>query len=364
MYVEDIELKNFRNYKSLNLNFNRDVNIFIGDNAQGKTNILEGIYYCSLCKSHRTNKDRELINLEADSSNITLNIEKGSMKKKIEIKIFKEGKKGIKINSIKVKKISDLIGVFNVVMFSPEDLRIIKDSPSCRRKFIDIELCKLSDRYYYNLVSYNKVLSERNTTLKNSSFLNNDIMDVFERQLAKFGAYITKQRSDYINKLNLYGSKIHSRITKNREEIKFKYITGVKDMNNVENELIAGLKRSRKTDIERRYTNFGPHKDDFEVLINDEDVKNFGSQGQQRTSVLSIKFASINIIKDITGEYPVLLLDDVLSELDSGRQKFVLNSLNQIQTFITCTGVGNILEILNKKASVFLVNDGKVIKTI
>lgn len=362
MYIKNLQLINFRNYDELGIELNKGVNIFIGDNAQGKTNILESIYYCSLAKSHRTNKDKELINWNKEEAYIKAYVSKERLDKNIEIKIFKDGKKGIKINSIKATKLQELIGVFNVVLFSPEDLKIVKESPAHRRKFLDIELCKLNSKYYYSLVQYNKALNERNSLFKKWNQSIEGIIDVYDAQISKFGSYIIKERLKYINKLNEKGKLIHKEITSASEEINFKYLTDIKSAENIEEELNTLLKKSIKSDMERRTTSHGPHRDDFSISINDIDTRNYGSQGQQRTSVLTIKFSSLEIIKDQTGEYPVLLLDDVLSELDLNRQKYILNSINNVQTIVTCTGIENIRNYLSESSKIFRVDSGRITK--
>ena len=363
MYINELHFINFRNYEKLDLNLCNGLNIFTGDNAQGKTNVLEGIYYCSLAKSHRTSKDKELIKWDNDSAYVSINVVRTRLNKKIEIKIFKEGKKGAKINTIKINKISDLIGVFNVVMFSPEDLVIIKGSPASRRKLLDMELCQLNPKYYYNLVQYNKVLNERNTLLRRFKDVDLSIIEIYDTQLSEFGAYIIKERFKYIDKLNQKGKIIHSEITSQEEEIEFKYISEVKHLDNAKEELFRLLEESRRSDIERRTTLNGPHREDFNVYINGVNARNFGSQGQQRTSVLTIKFSSMEIIKDLTGEYPVLLLDDVLSELDTKRRKYILNAVQRMQTIISCTGmeeISNYLENNFKAFKVFNVTSGSI----
>lgn len=360
MYVKYLNLINFRNYKELNLEFCNGTNVFVGDNAQGKTNILEALYYTSIGKSHRTNKDKELIKWNEEEAYIKTYIAKERLDKKIQIKIFKEGKKGININSIKITKLQELVGVLNVVMFSPEDLSIIKDSPSHRRKFLDIELCKLNSRYYYSLSMYKKVLNERNMVLKRYNS-NPDMLDIYDVQLSELGAYIVRERLSYIKMLNHHGSGIHKDITQNRESIEFKYITALKLVEDVKGEIYSSLINNRKRDIERKVTSVGPHRDDLSILINGMDVKIFGSQGQQRTSVLSIKFASLYIIKELTGEYPLLLLDDVLSELDTKRQEYILSSIKNVQTLITCTGFNDIKGNLKSEVfKIFKVNNGTI----
>ncbi|EPY2307428.1 DNA replication/repair protein RecF [Clostridium botulinum] len=361
MYIKNVHLINFRNYDDMYLELSPNTNIFVGNNAQGKTNILESIYYSSIGKSHRTNKDKDLIKWDKNNTYLRTYVSRERLDKTIDINIFKNGKKAITVNKIKIKKISELMGNLNVVMFSPEDLRIIKDSPGNRRKFLDIELCKINNVYYHDLVQYNKILSERNTALKNWNNKINDIIDIYDEQLSKYGAFIIKERNKYLDKLNIIGKNIHKKITNDLEDINFRYLTNIKDFDNAEKELLIVLKKNRKKDLERNSTSIGPHRDDFEVSINNIDTRIFGSQGQQRTAVLTLKFASLEIIKNIIGEYPVLLLDDVLSELDSNRQKFVLNSIDKIQTIITCTGIEEIDKYLDKKQSqLYLVNNGKI----
>lgn len=360
MHIESLILNNFRNYEKLNIKLDKNINIFTGNNAQGKTNVLESIYYCSVGKSYRTNKDKELIQWNKESAYINLYVKKNRLDKKIEIKIFKEGKKGINVNSIKLKKISELFGVFNAVVFSPEDLKIIKDSPVYRRRFLDMELSKLNPQYYFQLVQYNKVLNERNALLKTKFSNNLDILEIYDKQLSRYGSKLIQYRLNYIDKLNYFGKLIHKDITSKKENINFKYNMSIKDIGNIENNLFKCYERNRNKDIYRGSTSIGPHKDDFIILINDIDTRNYGSQGQQRTAILTIKFSTLNILKEYTNESPVLLLDDVLSELDVSRQKYILNSIEGIQTIITCTGISNINSNIDSKFKIFNVENGQI----
>jgi DNA replication and repair protein RecF len=359
MHVKYLQLINYRNYKELFIELNKNVNVFIGDNAQGKTNVLESIYYSSFGRSHRTNKDKEIINWNENEAYIKLHVARERLDKKIEIKILKEGKKAISINSIKINKISQLLGNCNVVMFSPEDLKVVKESPGHRRRFLDMELCQLDAKYYYNLVQYNKVLLERNTVLKNRN-IDESILDVYDQQLAAFGEYIVKKRVGYIDRLNYHGKTLHKEITSDKENIEFQYNTQVDSAGDINTQLLQLLKKSRQKDIDRRTTSVGPHRDDFSIDINGVDTRSFGSQGQQRTSILTIKFSSLNIIKEVTGEHPVLLLDDVLSELDFKRKKYILTSISKVQTIITCTGIEDIKSYIDDRATIFYVKDGNV----
>ena len=245
-------------------------------------------------------------------------------------------------------------------MFSPEDRRIVKESPGVRRKFLDMELCQLNSKYYYNLVQYNKILNQRNTVLKNKN-IDESMLDIYDMQLAKYGELIIKSRLNYIDKLNYYAKDIHRDITSRKEIIEFKYISTVKNLDKIEDSILTQLQGKKKKYIEKRIKSIGPHRDDFTILLNSMDAKIYGSQGQQRTSVLTIKFASLKIIKELTGEYPVLLLDDVLSELDFSRKAYVLRSIKGIQSIITCTGIEDLTNYLDDKSKVFKVKEGSII---
>lgn len=359
MYVKNISLLNYRNYENLNIQLIKNVNVFVGDNAQGKTNILESIYYSAFGKSHRTSKDKELISWNKENAYISLLVGKSRLDKKIDINILRDGKKAIKVNNVKVGKIGELFGTFNVVMFSPEDLKVIKEAPTIRRRMLDMELSQINHKYYFNLVQYNKILNERNILLKSKMF-NKDILEVYDLQLIEYADYIVSKRLEYINKINLYGSEIHDEITSGKEKIEFKYNCTV-NLDNFKHNYLQKLKSNILKDRERGLTSVGPHRDDFSVFINSIDTKAFGSQGQQRTSILTIKFSSLKIIKEITGEYPVLLLDDVLSELDSSRKRYILSSISDIQTVITCTGVEDLKDYLDDKVKIFNVSNGQIL---
>ena len=362
MFIKRLQMLNYRNYNALDIELCPNVNVFMGDNAQGITNILEAIYYCAFAKSHRTSKDKELINWNGEHAFISVDVGRERLDKRIDISILKDGKKSIRINKIKIKKIGELFGNFNVVMFSPEDLRIIKDSPGVRRKFIDMELCQLNPKYYYNLVQYNKVLNERNILLRNRS-TSSEMLEIYDMQLVEFGYNIIRERIKYIESLNKYAEKIHSDITSGKEKINFKYISTIKDLENIKENFYTLLEKNRSKDCDRGTTSIGPHRDDFFVYINDIDTKSYGSQGQQRTAVLTMKFSSLEIIKELTGEFPVLLLDDVLSELDFNRKKYILSTIGQIQTVITCTGIEDLYEYLDEKAKVFKVKNGEIVNS-
>ena len=360
MNLEKINLINFRNYNNLNIDFSSDINMLIGNNGEGKTNILESIYLLSYGKSHRTRKDRELINWNRDYSYIGSHFKTNRLSKFIEIKLFKNGGKAININKIKISSISDLIGAVNVVFFSPEDLKIVKDSPSIRRKFLDIEISKLKKSYYNNLVNYNKVLDEKNNLIKFNKSIDLKLLDIYDYELSKLSFHIINSRIWYLNNLYKYGKEIHKNITGKKENINFTYENDIYENITIE-KLHRKILQNRNLDIAKGFSSLGPHRDDFEININGFDARNFASQGQQRTAVLTIKFASIEIIKSILDEYPILLLDDVLSELDYNRQNFILKSINNIQTIITATDAEQLNDLMSD-INLFLVKNANVTK--
>lgn len=359
MKIRNISLMNYRNYDQLNIELGKDVNVFQGENAQGKTNILEAIYYCAFGRSHRTVKSKDLISWKQTNAQIRVYIEKDRLDKTIDIQMLSDGRKSISINKVKLTKIGDLLGVLNVVMFSPEDLRIVKESPGIRRRFLDMEISQLDKGYYNALVGYNKVLQERNALLK-SRRMDRNVLDIYDLKLAEYASYIVKQKINYVSLLNNHGKPIHNEITTGKEEINYEYKCSFSLEGDLKENLRKELYRKRDTDMERGTTSAGVHRDDFTILINGIDAKDFGSQGQQRTAVLTMKFASLEIIKELKGEYPLLLLDDVLSELDLSRKKFILKSIENIQTVITCTGVENVEEYLTGNYRLFTVRNGTV----
>lgn len=367
MYVDVLELLNFRNYQKLELKLNDKINIFVGENAQGKTNILEAIYFLSALKSHRTSRDKELIYWNKEKAYIKGEINKNLGRYKLEFLLDMNGKKMMKLNGVGLNKSSEILGTLNSVVFSPEDLRLIKDGPAQRRKFIDNELCQIRPKYHYILGQYNKVLMQRNNILKSiySSPSLKTTLEVFSEQLADYGSIIIQNRVEFIKKLSLIARLIHRKITDGKEELEVVYKTDVNTslgQNNIKQELINYYINGIDEDVKKGFTLKGPHKDDLIIYINGIDVRNFGSQGQQRTAALSLKLSELEIIKSEVGEYPVLLLDDVLSELDPNRQFFLLNSLKDIQTIITCTSTRDIDIKKFGEKSVFEVKKGTVVR--
>ncbi len=357
MYVKKISLKNYRNIERLELELKNGVNIFYGSNAQGKTNLLESIYIGATGRSHRTHKDKELINFNKEEAHIRLEVQNDKVSDRIDIHLKKDSKKGIAINNIPINKLGELFGYLNVVIFSPEDLSLIKQGPQERRKFIDMELCQINNIYYYNLSQYYKVLKQRNSLLK--KILKNpnlkDTLFVWDTQLIDFGIKIIQDRELFIKKLNNISKKIHMEITSNKENLEIKYKPNV-----LISEFKEKLEKSVDKDILYTTTSYGPHKDDILFFINDVNARDFGSQGQQRTASLSTKLAEINLIEDEKEILPVLLLDDVLSELDKDRQKFLIKNIKKLQVIITCTGVEDVIKNLDEEYNIFKVLDGNI----
>lgn len=359
MIVESLKLQNYRNYEYLNMNFDEKINIIYGDNAQGKTNILESMYVCATSKSHRGSKDREIIRFDNDESHIKVNVKKNDMNYRIDMHLKKNKPKGIAVNGIPIKRAVELFGILNIVFFSPEDLNIIKNGPSERRRFIDMELSQLDKIYLDCLINYNKVVNQRNSLLKEYAFSGREdiisSLDIWDMQLVKYGNDVIKSREKFVKEINDLVKSIHIKLSGDREQLEIIYEPCVKEQD-FESELV----RVRDRDLKFKCTNIGPHKDDMCFLINGMDVRKYGSQGQQRTAALSLKLAEIELVKQIIHDTPVLFLDDVLSELDSRRQNFLLDSIGNIQTMITCTGLD---EFINNRFSInkiFKVVNGTV----
>lgn len=357
MIIKSLELENFRNYGELSITFDSGTNILYGDNAQGKTNILEAIYLSATTKSHKGSKDKELINFDAQEAHIRTYVMKDGLENRVDMHLRKNKTKGIAINGQKIKKAADLLGLLNVVFFSPEDLSIIKNGPSERRRFVDMELCQLDSFYLYNLNNYNKIVNQRNKLLKDLSFNPNlrDTLFIWDSQLVSYGSKIIERRAAFVKQLNEIIYDIHVRLSGGKETLKVVYEPDIALL-----ELESGLKNSQEKDIKLKQTTVGPHRDDFSFLVDEIDIRKFGSQGQQRTAALSMKLSEIELVKKITKDTPLLLLDDVLSELDSSRQNYLLNSIGDIQTIITCTGLEEFVNNRFEINRIFKVSDAKV----
>lgn len=371
MHINYLQLKNFRNYKELELLLENKINIFQGNNAQGKTNILEALYFLALAKSHRTSKEKELIQLGNSFSLV-----KGTVKNKIgdiklEVQLNQKGKK-VKINNLEKRKISEYIGSFNIVMFSPEDLNLIKGSPQFRRKFLDIEIGQINPSYLYHLSQYQKIIFQRNNLLKDfySEIKNKEkLLEVWNIQLIEHGSKIILKRLNFLKQLEKWVEDIHYKISNQKEKIIIDYKSSIimdkKSISesDISEQYFNNLKKVSKQEISRGMTLIGPHRDDMDFFINKTNLQIYGSQGQQRTTALSLKLAEIELINENIGEYPILLLDDVLSELDQFRQTLLINTIDKkVQTMITTTSIKNIDLKTIQQSSVYSVEKGKVYK--
>lgn len=361
MYIKELYLKNFRNYKEEKIPFQEKINIILGKNGQGKTNLLEGIYLLSMGKSFRTNRDTEMINFNSDYFRVQGKFIKEEEDLTVEMSLSKK-EKLFKIDGIEKRKNADLLENVYTVIFSPEDLKTVKEDPDKRRKFIDRQLFQLKPMYYKDLARYKKVIKNRNTTLKDE-YVDEGLLDIWDDYLLDTGSKIMMSRKDLTKKLDRISSEINSNITNRKESLKIEYEPNIESLESIEDQkalLREILKENRKKDIERRTTTSGPHLDDIKITIDDIDTRKYGSQGQQRTAALALKLAELAIVKEETGEDAILLLDDVLSELDRDRQNFLINSFKENQIFISAAEISeNVLEKLNHK-KVFKVADGKV----
>lgn len=342
-------------------------NIIFGNNAQGKTNIIEAIFLCASGRSHRTNKDQELVKTGDNGYYIKLDLHKEENDFSIEMIYEKNERKKIKVNEIPLKKVGNLMGTLNAVIFSPEDLFIVKEGPSERRRFLDMTISQIKPSYFYDLQQYLKILLQRNMLLK--EIVNRkgliDTLDIWNDHLIKTGSRIMKVRNEFIESLNKHAEIRHRQLTNETEELLLKYdpsfkINDSNEIGVIEEKYKKTLEASVEKEMSKCTTIYGPHRDDYDIVLNNMSTKIYGSQGQQRTAVLSIKLAEIDIMKEITGDYPVLLLDDVLSELDNKRQKYLFENIGNIQTFITCTDktfFGN----NDEKAKYYHINKGNII---
>lgn len=355
--IKSLELKNYRNYEALSLELSSGTNIFFGDNAQGKTNVLEAVYVCATSKSHRGSRDREMIRFGQEDAHICMKVERSGVLHKLDIHLKKNKVKGIAVDGMIIKKYSQLFGVVNVVLFSPEDLGIIKNGPGERRRFIDMELCQLSKLYMSYLMNYTKILNQRNNLLKqlgnDSSLL--ETLDIWDAQLVRYGSLLVRERKKFVSELNALIGDIHSKLSGGRERLVIEY-----EPSAGEEDYGKRLFSKRSYDIKTRTTSVGPHRDDISFSIRDIDIRRFGSQGQQRTAALSLKLAEIELVRRVTNDKPVLLLDDVLSELDGRRQNYLLESIRDIQTMITCTGLDEFVNNRFEIDKVYHVSNGYI----
>ena len=361
MIIKSLKLKNYRNYDLLDLTFDPKTNILYGDNAQGKTNILEALYLSGTTKSHRGTKDRDMIQFGYDESHLETVVEKKGIVFQIDMHLKKNSPKGIAIDKVPIRRASELFGIVHLVYLSPEDLNIIKEGPAGRRRFIDLELSQLDKIYLNNLSNYNRIINQRNSLLKDIYGSNQqhllETLDIWDMQLAAYGTKVLDRRKEFVRQVNEIISEIHFRLTGGNERLSLTYESSIGEMS-----MEQALKKNRERDLRMKSTSVGPHRDDLCFLSGDLDIRKFGSQGQQRTAALSLKLAEIELVKRIIGDTPILLLDDVLSELDKNRQNYLLDSIHDIQTVITCTGLD---EFVNHRFSInkiFHVKSGHVAK--
>ena len=353
MWISKVKIKNFRNYKEQEIELERNVNVFYGENAQGKTNIIEAIFLCSMGKSFRTKQDKEMIKLESPNSIVEIEFQKSDREGKIKIQLG--NKKIVYVNGIKIKKLSELLGNLNVVMFNPDDINILKGGPQNRRRFLDIMISQLKPNYMHTLSLYSKTIEQRNNYLRQikEEQKPENMLDIWDEELSAYAVIISKYRKEFIEKIKNKIKKIHLEITDNKENIEIEYLTECDD----KEKYLNLLKQRRKLDIIKGHTTKGIHRDDFMIYINDKQLNIYGSQGQHRTAMLSLKLSEVKIVEDEIGEKPILLLDDFMSELDQKRRNHFLEKINDTQVIITCTDK---IDIENKNILIYNVKDGKV----
>ena len=360
MWLKQLSIQHFRNYQELEVEFHPGLNIFLGQNAQGKTNILESIYFLALTRSHRTRNDKDLVYFESTDFKVSGLLQRETGPLPLEISLTPKGRM-TKINHLKQAKLSNYIGHMNVVLFAPEDLQLIKGAPAGRRKFIDIELGQMKPIYLSDLSQYNHVLKQRNSYLKNSEKIDETFLDVLDSQLSSFGSRVIPHRLDFIQKLEAKSKEKHALLSNNKEDLTIQYQSSVfsEEVDDLEEQFFRMLKKNRQKDLFRKTTSIGPHRDDLAFFINEMNA-NFGSQGQHRSVVLSLKLAEIELMEEITREKPILLLDDVMSELDNYRQLQLLETIsNSIQTFITTTTLDHLKE-LPEELKIFTIQSGHI----
>ncbi|MBF0786925.1 MULTISPECIES: DNA replication/repair protein RecF [unclassified Streptococcus] len=360
MWLESLRLQHFRNYQELDISFQNGLNVFLGQNAQGKTNILESIYFLALTRSHRTRVDRDLMQFQQKNLSISGLLHRQIGKVPLDIELTEKGRI-TKVNHLKQSKLSDYIGHMNVVLFAPEDLQLIKGAPALRRKFIDVELGQIKPIYLSDLSNYNHILKQRNTYLKSVDKIDETFLSVLDQQLAEYGSKVILQRLDFLKKLEFFGNAKVRELSEEREELTIQYQSSIKltETDNLVDTFLTELSKCRKRDLFKKNTGIGPHRDDIVFFLNSINA-HYGSQGQHRSLVLALKLAEIELMKEVTRESPILLLDDVMSELDNNRQVKLLETISlNIQTFITTTSLEHLAK-LPEKVKIFTVRQGKI----
>ena len=368
MRLNKLYLKNYRNYQELKITFTKNLVIFLVENAQGKTNLLESIYVLAMTRSHRTSSEQELIGWQGEQALIQGEVTKGTSKIPLEILLSKKGRK-TKINHIEQKKLSSYVGQLNVILFAPEDLSLVKGSPQIRRKFLDMELGQINPIYLYDLVQYQGILKQRNQYLKQlNEKKQTDLLylDILSEQLAEFGSKVLKARAQFVRRLEFWANTLHQQITHQKEQLEIEYVTSFSSLSTqtqeeIQTQFLELLNQNKKKDMFRGTTTIGPHRDDLSFFVNQKNVQTYGSQGQQRTTALSVKLAEIDLIKEETGEYPILLLDDVMSELDDNRQLHLLETIEgKVQTFLTTTTLDHVKNKMTVEPEIIYVQQGDI----
>lgn len=367
MYIKHLDLKHYRNYQHEALSFENKVNVILGENAQGKTNLIEAIFVLAMAKSHRTNKDKELIYWDQEFAKISGEIIKRNHPISLEVVVSAKGKK-VKLNGLEQRKLSEYIGAANVVMFAPEDLGLVKGSPQVRRRFMDMEIGQTNPVYLHYLSKYQKILQQRNHLLKDYDRNKQAklMLDVLTTQLVEMAVHIMDKRIEFVRLLQDWASRIHFEISRGKEQLQIHYnpslrVSDGRNLSKIEENLYLAFEKGHEQELRRRMTLFGPHRDDLSFSLNGKDVQTFGSQGQQRTTALSLKLAEIELIHDKIGDYPILLLDDVLSELDDHRQSHLLHAISgKVQTFVTTTNTSGINHETLNHAATFNVCNGSI----
>lgn len=366
MYLQHLTLRDYRNYQSVDTDFSPQINVLIGANAQGKTNLLESVYALALARSHRTNNDRDLIRFGSEFARVDGTVVRSTGPVKLGLVVSKQGKRA-RINGRDAPRLSQYLGKLNVILFAPEDLNLVKGSPALRRRFIDMEFGQMSAKYLYNLAQYKVTLKQRNAYLKQLKYgqaLDTVYLDVLTEQLAQFGAAVAVARAELLANMGQFAGVIHHDITRGGEELQLRYETQIDDQalqseEATTKDLLAQYQQARSRELDQGTTLVGPHRDDIEFIVNDRNVAVYGSQGQQRTAALAVKLAEIDLMKQETGEYPVLLLDDVLSELDDSRQTHLLKAIqDKVQTFLTTTSLDGIAREIIQAPNVLRVQAG------
>ncbi|WP_304508831.1 DNA replication/repair protein RecF [Anaerotignum sp.] len=357
MQISEVSLQGFRNLEQLHIKPSEGINVFYGKNAQGKTNFLESLYFCATGRSMRTKYDWQMIGFDQEETHIRVSVQKNTRKERVDVHLKRDTKKGIARNGVPIKKLGDLFGALYTVVFSPEDLALVKEGPGERRRFLDMELCQLSRIYYYDLQQYYRILKQRNNLLKEIQKKTSlqETLFVWDEQLIDYGERIIGARMNFLQRLDVIAAKKLNALTGGLDQLKITY-----KPNCDRGQMTEKIQRNLQRDIYLGTTNHGPHKDDILFSINGKEVKSFGSQGQQRTTALAARLAEIDLIREETGEEPILLLDDVLSELDERRQKYLMESIDGLQAFLTCTGIEDVIKKYISNENLFYVENGRI----